>query len=74
MESEEEGKDVAPLSDYGIRAATALHLIYPGRHRPKAVARALDVSLRMAKYLCAGRHWTVDRLSQAGRTIGTAPR
>jgi len=56
-------------ADYGIRAATALNLLLPGQHRAKAIQRLFDVSERTAKYLLAGRHWTIDRLSQASRAI-----
>lgn len=51
--------------DYGIRAGLALDLVVPREHRDKRIARALNVSLRMAQYLRAGKHWTTDRLNQA---------
>jgi hypothetical protein len=56
-------------ADYGARAGMALDRLVPGPHRDKAVARLLGVSVRMAKYLRAGQHWTTDRLSQAGAVI-----
>lgn len=59
-------------SDYGQRAAVALDQLLPGEHRDKIVARMFNVSLRMAKYLRAGQHWTADRLSQASALLGAA--
>lgn len=59
-------------ADYGIRAATALDSLVPGPHRDKNVARLFGVSVRQAKYLRTGRHWTVDRLTQASAMLGTA--
>jgi len=40
------------------------------RNRDKAVARMFGVSLRMAKYLREGKHWTVDRLQMASALLG----
>lgn len=56
-------------ADYGVRAATALNLLLPGQHRAKAIQRIFDVSERTAKYLLAGRHWTVERLTQASKAV-----
>ena len=56
-------------SDYGQRAALAVTELIPAPHRGKAVQRLFDVSLRMAKYLLAGQHWTIDRLNQASKII-----
>jgi alcohol dehydrogenase YqhD (iron-dependent ADH family) len=56
-------------ADYGIRAATALNMLLPSQHRAKAIQRLFDVSERTAKYLLAGQHWTIDRLSQASAAI-----
>lgn len=58
------------MSDYGIRAAEAVNQLLPGPHRDKALQTIFDCSLRMAKYLRAGRYWTTDRLSQASRHFG----
>lgn len=56
-------------SDYGTRAALALDELLPHGNRDKAVQRLFDVSLRMAKYLRVGKHWTIERLNQASRVI-----
>lgn len=58
--------------DYGTRAAAALNDLLPTRHRDKEVARRLKVSVRMAKYLRSGRHWTEARLTQARAAFGDA--
>lgn len=55
-------------ADYGQRAAFALNRCVPPRHGDKAVASALKVSVRMARYLRAGAYWTTDRLNQASAT------
>ena len=57
-------------ADYGIRAATALNTLLPGQHRAKAIQRLFDVSPRTAKYLLAGRFWTIQRLTQARSILG----
>lgn len=78
MASDQKGKDFAQKcngsmsADYGIRAARAVTLLVPSRHRDKMLQRAFDCSLRMAKYLAAGQHWTLDRLSQASAIWGAA--
>ncbi len=59
-----------PMSDCGVRAAAALNKMLPGPHADKRVARLFNVSLRMAKYLRAGRYWTAARLSQANEVLG----
>lgn len=56
-------------SDYGMRAAIAIDRLVLGPHRDKTVARLFGVSVRMAKYLRAGQHWTIDRLNRASETI-----
>jgi len=66
------GQGDCPVSDYGQRAATALDQLLPGPHRDKTVARLFGVSVRFAKYLRAGRHWTTHRLSQASAALGQA--
>jgi hypothetical protein len=58
--------------DYGQRAASALDHLLPREHRIKAVARAFNCSLRTARYLLAGDHWTARRLSQASELLGDA--
>jgi hypothetical protein len=40
------------------------------RNRDKAVARMFGVSLRMAKYLREGKHWSVPRLTMASALLG----
>src|SRR4051812_38259451 len=76
MATEPEGKPVSHEgngvmgADYGIRAAHALDRLIGGPHRDKVVARAFGVSVRMAKYLRSGKHWTTERLSQASRLWG----
>lgn len=70
LEGNAKGKGVAPVTDYGLRAAAALNDLIPGPHRDKAVARLFNCSVRFAKYLRAGQHWTADRLSQASRVLG----
>ena len=59
-------------SDFGMRAGQALDLVVPGPHRDKIVARHLGVSVRMAKYLRAGQHWSIARLNQASAVFGGA--
>ena len=78
MASGEEGKDLAQkgngrmTADYGQRAGIALDRLVAGPHRDKTVARLFGVSVRMAKYLRAGQHWTADRLTQASAMLGAA--
>lgn len=76
MASEPKGnssaRKVHRVSDYGARAAAALNDLLPGQHRDKRVARKFGVSLRTAKYLRAGQHWTTERLSQASALLGKA--
>jgi len=67
----QEGKE-SMAADYGQRAATALDLLIPGPHRDKSVARKFGVSVRMAKYLRAGKHWTAERFTQASAVLGDA--
>src|SRR6185312_899714 len=62
----------AAMSDYGMRAATAVNELLPGRHRDKILAGMFNCSVRTAQYLRAGRFWTVERLSQASRVLGVA--
>lgn len=56
-------------ADYGQRAAIALDRCIPGPHRDKEVARLFGCSVRFAKYLRRGQHWTADRLTQASRAL-----
>lgn len=56
-------------SDFGQRAAMALDDLLPPQHRDKTVARLFDVSVRFAKYLRRGQHWTINRLDQASKVI-----
>lgn len=72
MASRQSGKDFAirgkggrMTADYGQRAALALDRCIPGPNRDKAVARLFGVSVRMARYLRGGQHWTAERLTQA---------
>ena len=58
--------------DFGLRAGSALDRLVPGPHRDKSIARLFGISVRMAKYLRAGEHWTADRLSQASAVLGVA--
>lgn len=58
--------------DFGLRAGSALDQLIPAPHRDKTVARMLNVSVRMAKYLRAGQFWTADRLTQASAVLGAA--
>jgi hypothetical protein len=76
MASEPERKDIAHqrngdrmTADYGQRAALALDRCVPGPNKDKAVARLLNVSVRMAQYLRRGQHWTAGRLTQASATL-----
>jgi hypothetical protein len=61
-------------NDFAQNAAYALNLLVgeriAARNRDKAVARMFGVSLRMAKYLREGKHWTVDRLTLASALLG----
>jgi hypothetical protein len=52
------------------RAGRFLDEEYPGSHRNKRIARALEVSPGTAKNLRAGRGWTVPRLDEAARLYG----
>jgi len=75
MATEPEGNNFAQkgnrkmTSDYGQRAALAVNRLVPGPHRDKAIARKLGCSVRFAKYLRAGQHWTIDWLNRASSTI-----
>jgi hypothetical protein len=51
-------------------AAAAVNQIINGPHADKRTARRLNCSLRMAKYLRAGKGWTVERLSFASAILG----
>lgn len=70
-EGNAKGSGVAPVTDYGVRAAAALNELLPPQHRDKTVARMFDCSVRFAKYLRQGRFWTAERLSQASRALGS---
>lgn len=50
----------------------ALDALFPGANRDKRIARAFGVSVRFAKYLRAGNHWTLYRLAQAAEMFGEA--
>ncbi len=53
------------------RAATAaVNQIINGQHADKRTARQLHCSLRLAKYLRAGKYWTLERLSIASAILG----
>lgn len=73
MASDEKGKHIAQegnmSSDYGQRAGLAINFLVPGPHRDKKIAGIFGVSVRLAKYLRAGRCWTVERLNQASQRI-----
>lgn len=56
-------------ADYGQRAAIALDRCIPGPYRDKQVARLFGVSVRFAKMLRAGQHWTAERLTQASQAL-----
>lgn len=56
-------------ADYGQRAALALDRCVTGPNRDKAVARLFGVSVRMARYLRCGQHWTAERLTQASAAL-----
>jgi hypothetical protein len=59
-----------PMSyDFAQRAALALNSLVPGPHRDKSIARIFDCSVRLAQYLRAGQHWTIDRLNIASQRI-----
>jgi hypothetical protein len=61
-------------NDFAGNAGFALDLLVGERiavrNRDKAVARMFGVSLRMAKYLREGKHWTTDRLTMASALLG----
>jgi hypothetical protein len=71
MATEKKRNVVAAMSDFGIRAAVAIDSLLPGPHKDKRVARLFGVSVRLAQYLRQGKHWTVDRMSQASRLLGS---
>jgi len=47
------------------RAGWFLRLNHDGGSKYKTIAQALSISPGMAKLLCAGRSWTVERVDQA---------
>lgn len=55
---------------FALRAGSALDRLVSGPHRDKTIARMFGVSPRMAQYLRAGLHWTIERLDQASRQLG----
>jgi hypothetical protein len=61
-------------NDFAQNAGYALDLLVGERiaaqNRDKAVARMFGISLRMAKYLREGKHWTVGRLMTASALLG----
>lgn len=64
-----DGSRSAMTSDYGQRAAVAINALVPGRGRDKALARILECSPRLVRYLRRGECWTLRRLNQASRAI-----
>jgi uncharacterized protein (UPF0335 family) len=50
---------------FALHAAAAVNQIISGQHADKRTARLLGCSLRTAKYLRAGKHWTAERLARA---------
>jgi hypothetical protein len=57
---------------YEHRAALALRSLITGPNADKLTARALNCSVRMAQHLRNGRHWTIQRLTQASAVLGVA--
>lgn len=55
-----------------VNYGRALDTLFPGPNRDKRIARKFGVSVRMAKYLRTGNHWTVRRLAQAADLFGDA--
>jgi hypothetical protein len=71
MSSGRKGNNYALGGNIFARAATtALNQIIEGPHADKRTARRLNCSVRMAKYLSAGKGWTVARLSFASAILG----
>jgi hypothetical protein len=56
-----DGYNAIKISD---RAGWFLEINHHGAHKDKRIARALGISLAMARLLRAGRGWTVARLDQ----------
>src|SRR6185437_9960111 len=59
-------------NEIALRAGFALDRLVPAPNRDKTIARMFGVSVRMAVYLRAGQHWTMDHLARASATLGTA--
>ncbi len=57
-------------TDFALNAGLALDLLIGEPNRDKLIARMFGVSLRTAKYLRTGKHWTVDRLKMASALLG----
>ncbi len=71
MSSGRKGSDNALEGNIFARAATAaVNQIINGAHADKRTARHLHCSLRLAKYLRAGKYWTLERLSIASAMLG----
>lgn len=62
-------RKVGMTADYGQRAAFALNRCATGPNADKIVAGAFGISVRMARYLRSGLHWTTERLTQASRAF-----
>ena len=64
-------RSVTAHTIYERRAADAIRHLIRGPHADKLTARAFDCSVRMAQNLRAGKHWTIQRLTQASSILGT---
>ena len=63
-----EGNDFAGNAGFALDFLVAQRIAE--QNRDKAVARMFGISLRMAKYLREGKHWTVERLTIASSLLG----
>jgi len=75
MTNDLKGNDFAYAgNDFARNAGFALDFLVAQRiaerNRDKAVARMFGCSMRTAKYLREGKHWTIDRLRMASSLLG----
>ncbi len=55
---------------FAVTAGNALDVLTAGPHQDKRIARLFGVTPRMARYLRAGKHWTIERLALASALLG----
>lgn len=78
MATDEQRNNIAELRNviaptvYEERAGGALRALIAGPHADKLTARVFSCSIRTAQNLRRGRHWTIQRLTQASAVLGAA--